>query len=185
LQKISTKAFYIFFYLLFVIHSAFSQEKVKDDLRKKAQEAAKGLGVLAPDMRSPVSVNAKAIWSDDKKQLAVILKVEVLDNWHIYAHVPPDQPYIESELRLSAPEGLTALEKWETPVPYPYEDGIFVYKGSLLFIRYFSVKKAVENKTVEVGLYYQTCDIRQCLPPELEMVKLIIAMDKKLPEIFE
>ena len=171
LQKISTRLSWIFFSTLLFIQPVFSQE-VKDDLRKKAREAAKGLTVLVPHSHSPVSVNAKSVWSEDKKQLAVILKVEVLDEWHIYAYVPPDQPYIQSELRLLPPEQLVALDKWETPIPYPYADGIFIYKGSLVFIRYFSVTKPVENLTVEVGLYFQTCNFSECLPPELEMIKI-------------
>ena len=172
LQHISIKLLHVLFCLLFAIQPGLAQEKATDDLRKKAQKAATGLHVPAPDLRSPVSMNARTIWSDDKKQLAVIMKVEVLYNWHIYAYVPAGEPYIVSEPRLSAPAGLTPLEKWETPIPYPYADGIFIYKGSLLFIRYFSVKKAVENKIVEVGLYYQTCNMSECLPPELEMIKL-------------
>ena len=174
LQKISFKALPICLCLLLVIQSVYSQEKVEDELRKKVEEAAAGLDVPAPDPFSPVSVKAGTVWSDDKKQLALIMKVEVLENWHIYALVPPDQPYIQSELRLLPPDGLTPLEKWETPVPYAYGDGIFVYKGSLLFIHYFSVKKTVDNKTLEAGLYYQTCDFNQCLPPELEMIKLAL-----------
>jgi hypothetical protein len=164
----------VFFCLLFTFHTGFSQEKENDDLKRKAREAAAGFTIPAPDMLSPVSVNAKAVWSDDKKQLAVIMKVEVLDNWHIYAHVPPDQPYIVSELRLSAPDGIMPVEEWETPIPYSYADGILVYKGSLIFIRYFSVKKVLTNMTVGVGLYYQTCNINECLPPELEMIKLAL-----------
>ena len=172
LQNISMKALLFVTCLLFFIQPGFSQEKVKEELRKKAQEAAAGLTVPAPDLQSPVSVNARAIWSHDKTQVALILKVVVLFNWHIYALVPPDQPYIVSELRLVTPEGLTPLDKWETPAPYPYADGIFIYKDDLLFIRYFSAKRSVENKTVEVGLYYQTCNMSECLPPELEMIKL-------------
>lgn len=157
---------------MFVSHSGFSQEKIKDALRKKAHEAAAGLHVPSPDLRSPVLLNTTTIWSDDKKQLAVIMKAEILHGWHIYAYVPVGEPYIVSELRLTAPDGVEPIEKWEMPTSVPYADGIFVYKGSLLFIRYFSVKKAIENKTLEVGLYYQTCDISQCLPPELEMLKI-------------
>lgn len=172
MQKISHKIFYIFFFILLTIQHGFAQEKVNDDLRKKAREVAKELTVSIPDMQSPVSLNASIVWSEDKKQLAVIMKVEVLDNWHLYAFVPQDQPYIQTELRLTPPDGLKPLEVWETPALYPYQDGIFIYKGSLLFIRYFSVAKHAEHKTVEVGLYYQTCNISECLPPELEMIKL-------------
>ena len=172
LRNIRIKVFPVLFCFLFAIQPGVAQQKATDDLRKKAQQAAAGLRVPAPDLLSPVKLNARAVWSDNKKQLAVIMKVEVLDSWHIYAYVPTDQPYIVSELRLSPPDGLTPLEKWETPILYSYGDGIYVYKGSLLFVRYFSVKKAVEKKTMEVGLYYQTCDISQCFPPELEMIKL-------------
>ena len=172
LRSISLRTFPVFFCFLFAIQTGFSQERVKGDLKKKAIEAAAGITMLTPDLLSPVSVNAIALWSDDKKQLAVIMKVEVLDNWHIYAYVPPDQPYIVSELRLSTPDGLTPLEERETPIPYPYGEGIFVYKGSLVFIRYFSVKKPLANNTVGVGLYYQTCNISECLPPDLEMITL-------------
>jgi hypothetical protein len=129
LQKISI-IIHIFFCFLFIIQSGYSQEITKDDLRKKVKEAASGLTVPAPDPLSPVSVNATSVWSNDKKQLAVIMKAEVLDNWHIYAYVPSGQPYIETELKLTTPEGLTPLEKWETPIPYPYEEGSLFIKAA-------------------------------------------------------
>jgi hypothetical protein len=172
LQKIRIIAIPIFLCLLLLFKPAISQETPKDDLRKRAQETAVGLYVPQPDLLSPVSLNAGVVWSGDKKQVAVILKVEVLENWHIYAYVPPDQPYIQSEVRLPPIEGLIPIGEWEMPGPFAYGDGIYIYKGSLHFIRYFSVIKTGAPKTFDVGLYYQTCDISQCLPPELEEIKL-------------
>ncbi|MGV3528080.1 MAG: hypothetical protein ACO1OO_04225 [Flavisolibacter sp.] len=172
MRSISPRALPLIFCLLVGIPRGFSQDKIKGELRQKAEETGAVLSVPTPDYRSPVSLNATTVWSRDKKQLAVILKAAMLEGWHIYAHVPDDQPYIQSELRLRVPDSLTPLEKWELPVPYPYADGIFVYKGSSVFIRYFSVKDPLQAQFLEVGLYYQTCNLSECLPPEEEILQV-------------
>jgi hypothetical protein len=174
MQKISVKPLAVCICLLLGMQNAFSQEKVKAEFRKKVKEAANELYVTKPYELAPVNVNARTVWSDDKKHMAVIIKAEVLDNWHIYAFVPPDQPYIVSELRLKETKGLIPVTDWEKPVSYPYDEGVLVYKGSLLFIRYFTVTKDFLYESVEAGLYYQTCDMKQCLPPELTMIKMTL-----------
>lgn len=174
MQKNRITIFAVFICMLIGIQNASAQEKVKEEFRKMVREAANELYVSKPDELSPVNVNARAVWSSDKKQLAVIIKTEVFDNWHMYAYVPPDQPYIVSELRIAETQGLIPVTEWEKPASYPYAEGVLVYKGSLLFIRYFTVTKDFVNKTLEAGLYYQTCDIKQCLPPELTMIKMTL-----------
>lgn len=174
MQKNRIHILVIGFCMLISIQNAFAQEKVKEEFRKLVREAANELFVSKPDELSPVSVNAKAVWSLDKKQLAVIIKTEVLDDWHMYAYVPADQPYIVSELRLTETKELIPVTEWEKPSSYPYDEGVLIYKGSLLFIRYFNVTKDFVNKTLEAGLYYQTCDMKQCLPPELTMIKMTL-----------
>lgn len=154
-------------------YKGFSQVEIKKDIKQKVQDSTNKISVWEPSFEAPVSFNAKAIWSKDKKQLAVVMKVKVLDTWHIYARVPENQPYIESKIELSVPDGMVPLGDWQLPDVYlSYDDDVYVYKGNFSFVRYFNINKPVLKDKINVGLYYQCCDINQCLPPILESVEI-------------
>jgi hypothetical protein len=165
----------IFIFLILVAsgYECFSQVEIKKELKQKIEDSTEKIAVWEPDFESPVSFNAKAVWSNDKKQLAVVMKVKVLDGWHIYASVPETQPYIESKIELSVPDGMVPLGDWQLPNAYPsYDDDVYIYKGSFTFVQYFAINKPLQNNKISVGLYYQCCDINQCLPPTLETVEI-------------
>lgn len=159
---------------LFITSLTFSQNRIDAGFKQVVSEASDKLWVSQPDMSDPVTVNAELVWSNNREQLAVVMKVRVLENWHIYAYVPGSQPYITTELKLSVPDGVTPVDKWEKPGAYPSADGVYIYEGSLVFVHYFSVDKPVKEKQIETGLYYQTCDLKQCLPPQIKMRKLTL-----------
>lgn len=161
-------------FLLISANISAQNKNVAPDLESDVQKAAGSLQVEEPNLRDPVALNAAIIFGKDKKQFAVILKVKVLRNWHIYAYVPDSQPYIQTELKLSAPEGVTELGDWHKPAAYPSSDGVFVYEGNMVFVRYFSVEKLGTEKELNVGLFYQTCDLQQCLAPNTKMKKLLL-----------
>lgn len=155
------------FVLLFVVQFGWSQTtKILPSLKQKVEKTAMELATDETNPMDPVAVNAKLVWSEDKTQLAVIMKASIEDQWHIYAHVPETQPYIVSELLLELPKGINAIDDWELPHSSPYNDGIYIYEGALVFVQYCSVGKFDEQGKITSGLYYQTCDRYKCFPPE-------------------
>ncbi|GAA3617499.1 protein-disulfide reductase DsbD family protein [Flavivirga amylovorans] len=159
--------------LLIIVQFSFSQTaKVLPDLNKKVETASSELSTSPTNPVNPVSINATLVWSDDKSQLAIIQKVNIADEWHIYAYVPENQPYIASKLKLKLPGGIKTIGDWETPYSEPYGDGIYVYHGTLVFVQYCSVGNYTKAAEISCGLFYQTCDRYKCFPPKNKTKKL-------------
>ncbi|MBK0368696.1 protein-disulfide reductase DsbD domain-containing protein [Flavobacterium agrisoli] len=152
--------------------NSFGQNQPDAALTKKVEKAILSLKVKDPSVSDPVSVDSQLIWNSSKTQFAVVVKSKVLAGWHIYAYVPKTQPYLQYKLVLETPKGVTPLTDWTKPNSYPYADNIFVYKGQQVFTRYFSVKDLASGSKITTGLFYQTCDIRQCLPPKTKAKEL-------------
>lgn len=165
---------YTFFLLLIIGIKTYSQERIKPCFIQQVDKAASELKVIDPNNADPVSLTARLIWNDKKNQAAVIIKLKVLEGWHIYSYVPDTQPYVQSTMVLELPKGVSAITEWTKPASYPFEDNIFVYEGDVCFIRYFSVKEVGSNARIKAGLHYQTCDIRQCLPPDEKVEELVV-----------
>lgn len=167
------KSILVYFIIFSSINLALGQpDGIQKDLVIKANETAKKMITDRPLVSDPVMFNAQLVWRDDKKQVAVVMKVDVHYDWHIYAIVPPTQPYITSKLILDLPTGVSPIGKWEKPSVYPSSDDIYVYKGELVFIHYLSVDETIRDGKLNCGIYYQTCDERQCLPPQSKTLKL-------------
>jgi len=145
---------------------------IMPDLLNKVEQASNQAGDNQPHEMDPLALNASIIWSEDKSQLAIVMKVNLLKGWHIYAYVPETQPYIASELKLTLPDGITAISKWKKPYNSPYEKGIFIYEGNFVFVQYCSVANYKKGDVISSGLYYQTCDIHKCFPPETKTEQL-------------
>ncbi|WP_282135772.1 protein-disulfide reductase DsbD domain-containing protein [Seonamhaeicola maritimus] len=158
---------YILLTLILVAQFSFAQTtKVSEDLKKKVEAASSELFTSPTNPMDPVAVNSTLVWSDDKTQVAVILKANIADEWHIYAYVPETQPYIASKLELELPAGVKAMGEWEKPYSEPYGDDIYVYHGTPVFVQYCSVGEFTKGAEINCGLYYQTCDLRKCFPPQ-------------------
>nr|WP_315242271.1 protein-disulfide reductase DsbD domain-containing protein [uncultured Flavobacterium sp.] len=163
---------YSFILFLALAVKTFAQKQPDAVFIKKVEKAAVGLKVKDPAVSDPVSVDAQVVWNSSKTQAAVIVKAKILPGWHIYAYVPKSQPYIQYKMMLDLPKGLTPLVEWTKPNSFPYEDNIFVYRGQIVFTRYFSAKDLTSGAKITAGLSYQTCDIRQCLPPNTKVKEL-------------
>lgn len=167
-----------FLVLFLAVQAGQTQEVVVSPaLKQKVKKAAMELHVYEPNPMDPLSLNATMVWSEDKSQVAVIMKALLLDGWHIYAHVPSTQPYIASELQLELPEGVSAIGTWETPSYEAYDNAIYVYSGELIFVRYCSVKNNKEISLIKTGLYYQSCDLYKCFPPKTKTKDLKLITD--------
>ena len=158
---------------LIAVQFGWSQNsKVLPELKAKITTAASELEIFEPSNLDPVSLNGTIVWSADKSQFAIIMKANILETWHIYAYVPSTQPFISSELNLELPEGVTKIGGWEKPNFEPYQDGIYVYKGELVFVQYCLVDKGVRAHPISCGLYYQSCDPFKCFPPKTKTLDL-------------
>lgn len=162
------------FLFLILVSKTYGQEKVKESFIQKVDKVISDLEVQSPSPSDPVSLASKVIWNDSKTQIAVVVKVKVLQGWHIYSYVPDTQPYIQSSMILELPEGISAITEWTKPDSYPFEDNIFVYEGEVSFVRYFTVKEVILKAKIKAGLHYQTCDLRQCLPPDTKEEELTV-----------
>ncbi|WP_405291757.1 hypothetical protein [Algibacter sp. Ld11] len=148
--------------------------EILPDLINKVELASNTLEEAKPNHMDPLALKATLVWSEDKSQLAIIMKATLLEGWHIYAYVPETQPYIATDMRLILPKGITKIKDWENPYSTPYENGIYIYEGSIVFVQYCSVNSFNKDDVITSGLYYQTCDIRKCFPPETKTISLVL-----------
>lgn len=163
--------FSFIFLLMFCSQLVLAQTDISHEFKEKVTNISKNLTIVNPQHSDPVSVASTLVWNETKDQLAIVVKASILNGWHIYALVPENQPYIKCDLVLNVPKGLEAITDWEMPSPFPYESEIYVYKGELVFTKFFKVTENIVGD-FEAGLFYQTCDINQCLPPQTKVFKL-------------
>lgn len=160
--------------LLLVMLTSVLSASAQSKLDIKVKEAAKQMVCPQPDERNPVSLNAQTVHDGDS--MAVIVKTLLAPGWHIYAFVPSAQPYIPIDQILHLPENIKAVGAWTKTEPEASSDipGVLIYENEAVFIH--KAVKLVSAKTggvIKAGLYYQTCNLRQCLPPEEKIVDLM------------
>lgn len=135
--------------------------------------AAKQLTCFPPDEQNPVSLNAQLVSEGDS--IAIILKVSMAPGWHIYAYVPSTQPYIAIDQILQLPGNVKAVGGWTRTEPETSsaDVGVLIYDDQALFI-HKAVRSAHQRSgnIIRTGLYYQTCNLRQCLPPVEKIFEL-------------
>ena len=69
---------YVFALTFLVVFAGQSQE-VSKELKQEVEKASILLESFQPTEIDPVSLNAVLVWSEDKTQLAVVMKANVLD----------------------------------------------------------------------------------------------------------
>lgn len=152
---------------LFAVKMCWSQNfTVQPKLKEEALQKVKLLQTDKTNDLNPVTFNAEIVWSEDKSQLAIILKTSINPGWHIYALVPDTEPYVATEAQFTVPEGFLKYNEIEVSRSKPYENGVYIYEDQAYFIQYCKVEKP-DKGIVNAGLYYQVCDARKCFPPVL------------------
>jgi hypothetical protein len=139
----------------------------------KINEAAKQLTCAIPDERNPVTLNAKLIFDGDS--IAVIVKTSIAHGWHIYQYVPATLPYIPIDHILEFPLNLKKSGGWirSRPMSSVNDPGVLIYEQSAIFIhKLVKVPSTQEDGVIRTGLYYQTCNLKQCLPPAEKIFEL-------------
>lgn len=126
------------------------------------------------DAAEPVTLSAKLVGIAHKKQL--VLHVSIIKGWHIYAYVPDNSPFIQSQAFLELPQGVKATADWQNPsgIPFAGNDGVFIYEGEVNFMTTIDTSKLKPGDTIKCGLYYQACDKNKCFPPTRKVVDIKI-----------
>jgi DsbC/DsbD-like thiol-disulfide interchange protein len=153
---------FLFLIIFFPVFSAKSQSKFD----RQIADATKHIFCSQPDERNPVTINAQSV--KDRDSIAVIVKVLMAPGWHIYAYVPSTQPYIASDPIMRLPENFKAVGGWKTTEPFASSDdpGVLIYEHEVVFVhKAVKLPIAKTDASIRAGLYYQTCNLRQCLPP--------------------
>ncbi|APU11154.1 protein-disulfide reductase DsbD domain-containing protein [Cellulophaga lytica] len=130
-----------------------------------------------PTTLDPVQVSASIVSTEDPTVKTLIFNVAILEGYHIYAYVSPQDPYIQSKLELELPEGVTNLGELQTPTPtaYPGKGELYVYTGNIQFKQPLKIAEDYNNLTaIKCGLFYQTCNANICLPPTQKDVLLTL-----------
>jgi len=129
-----------------------------------------------PTSADPVVIAARLEDSPDKNKRQLIVDADILKGWHIYAYVSKENPFIQTEMLLDLPEGATSDKDWQSTagLPFPGNDGIFVYEGKVRFTVNVDCTQARPGATIKCGLYYQVCDNTKCFPPKRKFVEIKI-----------
>ncbi len=138
----------------------------------------------APVSRDPLSMRAAAVSVNPGPGDAVVaaMKLRILPGWYIYAKVPPEQPFIETELILEHGPELSIVDDWTGPPTLPHKTAADtrVYESGaqdLLFFRELAVSGQRSGEaTITVGLRYQICDADYCLPPTTKTQQLAVTL---------
>lgn len=150
--------------LLIFLLPAF-QLKAQSGFDKKIAATAKALNCGVPDEQNPVMLNATLVY--EKDSIAVIVKTVLAPGWHIYQYVPQTLPYIAIDHVLQLPKGISAVGTWikTEPASSSNDPGVLIYEDEALFVHKALRKENGNKEKITAGLYYQTCNLRQCLPP--------------------
>jgi hypothetical protein len=75
---------------------------------------------------------------------------------------------------LELPEDIQSAKEWQSSagIPYPGDDGLFVYEGKVTFSVGIDCSGAKAGSVIKCGLYYQACDINKCFPPKKKFIYL-------------
>ncbi|MDH7571761.1 MAG: protein-disulfide reductase DsbD family protein, partial [Armatimonadota bacterium] len=127
-------------------------------------------GLAGPQLKVSVVTSLEPIRPGDRFRIAVILDLPA--GLHVNAHVPSEEYLIPTEVKLTAPEGLT-LGAVEYPEAHAAkfaftEKPIQVYTGRVVFFASASAAAALKPGALvlrgELGT--QPCDDRVCYPPQ-------------------
>ncbi|MGJ8734039.1 MAG: protein-disulfide reductase DsbD domain-containing protein [Cellulophaga sp.] len=146
-------------------------------LQLQAQKNKVIIALEEPTMLDPVSVGAALLDTNDSMIKTVVIRAQILDGFHIYAYVPPKDPYINSEIGIELPEGVLNAGDMKKPSPeaYPGKKDLFVYVGEVDFKQNIALSKEdIKGSTVTCWIYYQSCDVNMCLPPKRKEVLLTL-----------
>ncbi|MHC4909787.1 MAG: protein-disulfide reductase DsbD domain-containing protein [Planctomycetota bacterium] len=147
--------------------------EVVDPAERIAQAAAE-LAVDATSPAKPVALEAIVV-PTGRGRAELVVKAQIHPGWHIYASVPPGQPYINTTFDVVLPAGVTFDGAWVKPATARSFTSplLATYTGKVVFRRPLKLSPAT-NGAATVGVRYQACDARLCLPPQSVKLEVLI-----------
>jgi hypothetical protein len=166
-------------YSLLIIISliVMNAQAQSDHFRKEIEKSINELSVETPGDQYPVSVSPSLLKDSSSDFMAVIIKINIADGWHIYSIVPPIHHYVNTDFLLELPEGVEKVGDWIKPVSNEsQEKGVYIYEKEAVFIHYIKIAANLERESyIETGLDFQCCNYSICKPPGTRLFKLIIS----------
>lgn len=149
-------------------------QSAKPNFGQKIDNAVRTLICIDPDEQNPVSLNTQLVGIEGSDSIAVIVKIRIAPGWHIYAYVPATMPYVATECIVKPDANAKVAGSWEKSTPFATvrEHGVLIYENEAVFIQRLTKASNTTTGTINAGLYYQTCNLRQCLPPVEKVMEL-------------
>ncbi|MCK0131690.1 hypothetical protein MWU59_09260 [Flavobacteriaceae bacterium F08102] len=172
IPKHTTRLFVLFICLSFKLVA----QKVNETLKLQVMDEKFSITTPVPSELDPVAINAKLIFSEDQKQFAIVMKVNILSSWHIYSSVTKNSPLIATKINENLPpDTAIALGDWIKPATTPFNEEATIFDGEdFYFIRYYQLNNGKSlPKDTNISLYYQACDPYQCFPPQTKTIQLL------------
>ena len=160
---------------LFMLQAGFlTAQTTENSFDKRIARAADSLVCAEPDEEKPVTLNAKLLADYGGDSIAVIFKVRMAPGWHIYAYVPENMPYILAECLLKPDANAKQVGSWIKSVPQASttDKGVLIYENVAVFIHKLKKTSKLAKGKISTGLYHQTCNLQQCLPPVEAKIEL-------------
>jgi len=135
---------------------------------------------LAPMENSPVVIQAEITPPVAKPGDVVTLaiRMRIAPGWHVYAVVPAGNSFQATEMHLDTPTGMIADERWLNPPAKPYQSGVTIYVGDVVFQRKLRIGKVNEPKLeVPITVSFEACNSQQCLPPRSKALRVSVVLN--------
>ncbi|MBD1366592.1 hypothetical protein IDJ77_22450 [Mucilaginibacter sp. ZT4R22] len=150
-------------------------QTAENSFDKRIARGADSLACEVPDEERPVMLNAKLISDYGGDSVAVIIKACMAPGWHLYAYIPENMPYILTECLLESDANAKPVGAWikSAPQASTTDKGVLIYEDVAVFTRKLKKTSKLIRGKISTGLYYQTCNLQQCLPPVEAKIELM------------
>jgi hypothetical protein len=143
--------------------------------------AIDAMNTMEPSDVAPVSVGTavatyfyskEGTFSKKGALMTLVVRLNIADGWHVYAHVPPDVPYKTTTIDVELPPGFRWNEDWQTPITTNSNvPGLTEYRGDAVFTRQFYATKATKTSVhgsvhfqAHGAVHFQVCNVQECRP---------------------
>jgi len=144
---------------LFVFYSSTYSQVMNETAFKKAYAEIK---TGETDHQNAVSV-ATGIVDKGNNKKEIVVKFKVHPEYHIYAFVADEDPYIQTEIKIELPAGYTKTGDLKKPsFKFFSESGSTIYEDEVMFTQEITGNGPGE---ATCSITYQCCDAHKCFPP--------------------
>jgi len=143
---------------VFYSSNSYSQELSEKALKKAYDEIKTG----ETDHQNAVSVATEIVDKGNNKK-EIVVKFKVHPEYHIYAFVADEDPYVQTEIKIELPAGYTKTGDLKKPsFKFFSESGTTIYEDEVMFTQEITGNGQGE---ATCSITYQCCDAHKCFPP--------------------